>query len=306
MNDQVLPAAVRDAAAAGFAEVTEEFGERAGGAPTLAEFLEILGWAVPVGSDATDGTFPLPLPLTVKLAGNKRYRSPAESRVGDLDDALFVDTSDHTAALIDALRADQGSPVTPRQFAAAVLEVLRTGHLTFADVEADDIRDVTANVPAKRVAKPRIGDVLAIPAKQGGYHLAVVLARNSFGTALGLFGGVSATGRLTDDLRRSPRRFPVYTDDEQVKQGAWRVVGHDESLLSSFPASPEIYHKPGAWEGVGIDTGEFGVAESPGDGALRKIDADEAAAVGLTDGSYRQGHMSEHLAPWLDAGHGSA
>jgi hypothetical protein len=215
-----------------------------------------------------------------------------------LDDNLFVELSDHTAALIERMCAENGSPVTPERFASAVLDVLRTGRVTFADIEAGDIKELSANVPSKRIAKPRVGDVIAIPARRSGYHMAVVVARNRFGTALGLFNGTSAHGRLTEELHRSPRRFPVYTDDNQVKKGIWKVVGHDDTLLAPFPASPEIYHRPGAW--TGIDTGQFGAAESVGNDTLRMIDAEEAAAVGLTDGTYRQSELSIYLEKWLD------
>ena len=42
--------------------------------------------------------------------------------------------------------------------------------------------------------------MLAIPASDGGYHMAVVVAQNCFGCALGLFHGTSAQGRLDSGL----------------------------------------------------------------------------------------------------------
>jgi hypothetical protein len=300
MNDQIPSAAARDDAAESFAGIAAEFGEIFGTPATLAEFLEILGWAIPLDSDATDGSFLLPLEYTVRLRGHKRYRSSTASRVGELGDHLFVEACDHTTALIERMHAENGAQVTPQQFALAVLAVLRTGRVTFADVNVDDIRELSANVPSKRIAKPRVGDVIAIPARRGGYHMAVVVARNRFGTALGLFNGISAHGRLTGDLCRSPRRFPVYTGDDQVKKGVWKVVEHDESLLALFPANPEIYHRPGTWESVGIYTGQFGAAESAGNDPLRMIDDAEAVAVGLTDGTYRSAYTAIFLQKCLD------
>jgi hypothetical protein len=47
MNDQILSAAARDDAAKGLAEVADEFREIFGSPPTLAEFLEIPGCAIP-------------------------------------------------------------------------------------------------------------------------------------------------------------------------------------------------------------------------------------------------------------------
>jgi hypothetical protein len=78
-----LSAATRDAAAEGFAEVATEFRDILAGAPALAEFLEILGWAVPVNSEATDGTFTVPH-VTRQLNELER-RGPAR-RVVDPDD----------------------------------------------------------------------------------------------------------------------------------------------------------------------------------------------------------------------------
>ena len=69
-------------------------------------------------------------------------------------------------------------------------------------------------------------------------------------------------------------------------------------MLASFPANPEVYHKPNAWPGI-VDTGEFGAAET-GDGKMRFIDADEARDVGLVDGTYRQTYPAVYLQEVLD------
>jgi hypothetical protein len=296
VNDAALPAEAVDEAASGLAAVAAGFAEEVGGAPTLAEFLEILGWAIPARDDATDGTFPEPLRFKVGLAGNKRYGSDKASRVPELNDHLFEDARGYNTTLARRLNAASGAPVTPQQFASALLQVLRTGKIVPADVKGEDIRKITAEVPKKRAAKPKVGDVVGIPAKEG-YRLGVVLAQDRFGTALGLFDGTSAQGRLDAALRRSPRKHPVYTDDGQVKNGAWKVLDHDESLLSLFPAEPAIYHRPGAWPG--IDTGEHGAAETA-DGTLRMIGPDEAREVGLQDDSYRQAYAAAYLQKHLD------
>ena len=66
-----------------------------------------------------------------------------------------------------------------------------------------------------------------------------------------------------------------------------------------LPAEPEIYHKPGQWSDLGIDTGEFGAAET-GNGTIRLIGPDEAREVGLLDGTYRQVETAEVLQRRLD------
>lgn len=274
VNDAALPDDTIAEAATGLGEVAAEFADEMGGAPTLAEFLEILGWAVP------DSDLPSPLPLRATLKGNKRYSGSAPSRVVELNDNVFEEAR---SCLVPLFRLLDGS-VTPEGFASLVLRLLNSGRITMSDVDGADVRKIAAEGRQKRVTKADIGDVVAIPVADR-YRIGVVVAKNRFGTALGLFDGVSGTGRLTADLRAEPGPHPLYTEESLIKKGTWRIVGHDESLLDLFPAEPEIYHKPGAWPG--IDTGEFGAAE-PADGPLRLIDEAEAREVGLADGTYRQ------------------
>jgi hypothetical protein len=242
-----------------------EMADELGGPPTLAEFLEVLNWS------SSDGRF-------VATVSGKPYRSSSPSRVGDLGDAVFEDAREYLAGGPDAVLAD-----------------LRAGQVILADVEPGEIGGLTVETPKKRVARPKPGDVVAIPVS-GGYRPAVVLTRNRFGTALGLFRGVSPNGQV-GRLRGAPGRH-VYTDETLIKNGTWPVVDHDESLSGLFPADPPIYHKPGAWPG--IDTGEYGAAETA-EGSMTPLSASEAAAVGLTDGTYRQTMNSAFLQKQLDA-----
>jgi hypothetical protein len=290
VNDAPLAADMLGEVAPGFAEVAARFAAEIGDPPTLAEFLEVLGWAIPSNSDAVDGTFTRPLKLAATVKG-KRYRSDRPSRVPELNDGVFEDARDHVARLAERIHAAGGVPLAPQQFAAAVLQVLRTGRVGLADVGGDDVRKLVAEGGGKRAAKLTPGDVLAIPVP-GGHRLAVVITRNRFGTAIGLFEGVSRDGRPGADILRAPREHPVYTEESLVKNGTWKVVDHDENLLGLFSADPPIYHKPGAWPG--IDTGEFGAAET-GDGPLRMIDEAEAREVGLLDGGYRQTRPAAYL-----------
>jgi immunity protein 26 of polymorphic toxin system len=293
VNDVSLPAVALDEASSGLAEIAAEFAEELDGPLTLAEFLELLGWAAPSESEAIDGVFTQPFRFKVVLKGNKPYRNDVPSRVHDLDDHPFEEAREHNRVLVERMCAARDAPVTPQQFASAILQVLRTGRIILADVKPENIRKLSADVPKKRIAKPKPGDVLAIPAKNGAYRMAVVITRNKFGTALGLFQGTSAEGRLHAGLRRAPRKIPIYTSTDLIADGTWRIVGHDDSLLALFPSDPPIYHRANAWPGV--DTGEFGAAET-GDGTLRLIGPDEAREVGLQDGIYR--HPVHHAA-WL-------
>ena len=299
VNDVSLHAGALDEASSGLAEIAAEFAAALNGPLTLAEFLELLGWAVPSGSEAIDGMFPEPLRFKVVLRGNKPYRSDRASRVHDLDDHPFDAAGEHNRVLVERMCAAGGAPVTPQQFASAILQVLRTGHILLADVKPEDIRKLTADVPRKRIVKPRPGDVLAIPARNGGYHMAVVIiAQNRFGMALGLFRGISADGRLDAGLRRSPRKYPLYTGTNLIADGTWKITDHDDSLLAPFPSDPPIYHRPNVWPGI-VDTGEFGAAETA-DSTLRLIEPDEAREVGLQDGTYQQVILPEYLQKLLD------
>jgi hypothetical protein len=219
----------------------------------------------------------------VTLAGGRPYRSESPSRVPDLDDDVFAEAGEYAHGLGGAELAD------------FLLAELRGGRIILADVEPDEIGGLTVETPRKRVAKPKPGDVVAIPAAAGGYRPAVVLARNRFGTALGLFTGISPNGQV-GRLRSAPGQ-PVYTDESLIKDGTWPVVDHDESLLELFPADPPIYHRPNAWPG--IDTGEFGAAETA-DGTMTPISEDEAGELGLTDGTYRQTRHAAFLQTQLD------
>ncbi|MBB5958097.1 hypothetical protein FHS29_004705 [Saccharothrix tamanrassetensis] len=289
MTDAPLAADALDPFASGFADVAAEFADETGGPPTLGEFLEVLGWSVPTNSDAVDGTFTEPLRLTATVKG-KRYRPEGASRVAELNDHVFEDARSLNATLTERI-ASAGSPSTPQQYASAILRIIRTGRIAFADVDGTEVRRLVAE-RAKRNTRLSPGDILAIPVEPSGHRLAVVITRNRFGTAIGLFEGVSPDGRPSADVLKAPRRFPVYTEESQVKNGTWQVVGHDEGLLGRFPADPEVYHKPGAYPGV--DTGEHGAAETA-DGPLRMIDAEEAEAVGLAAGRYRQTYPAVFL-----------
>jgi hypothetical protein len=163
---------VLDEAGSGLAE----FANGLGGPPALAEFAELLGWAMPMNSDATDGTFTEPMKFKATLKGNKSYRSDAPSRIPELDDPLFEDARDHLGVLAERMRSAGGAAVTPPQLASAILQVLRSGRIILSDVELQDIRKLTADVPKRRIATPKPRDALAIPARNDGYHPAVVLA----------------------------------------------------------------------------------------------------------------------------------
>lgn len=274
-----------------FTEVVAEMADELGGPPSLAEFLEVLSWSVPVNSDAVD--LDQPLRFTATLAGRKPYRSDTPSRVGDLDDNVFEEAREQ----LNTLAKQESTPMDAKRLAAVLLEELRSGRVILSDIEPDEIRGLAIETPKKRAAKTKPGDVVAIPAAAGGYHTGVVLTKNRFGTALGLFAGLSPNGQV-GRLRDTPRGY-VYTEESLIKNGTWLVVDHDESLCALFPADPPIYHRPNGWPG--IDTGEHGAAETA-DGTLTPISEDKARELGITDGTYRSTKHAAFLQTQLDDG----
>jgi hypothetical protein len=277
--------------------VLDAFAEEQGGPPLLGEFLEILGSSVPAsGRFATEP--PFPLVFVAKVKGNRLYRSEPSERVAALNDHAFVEAAALLARLAEHAAAAADRAISPEELATGVLDVLRTGKLTFADVSGTNVISLTTRVP-KRVARPSTGDVVAIPAAPAGYHLAVVLADDQTGLALGLLRGVFPAPRVGHAERHRARHVPVYTGKHAIADGTWRVIGHHEELLALFPDPPELY-----WEAVtafGDRFGEHGGAGSQ-DGPKRLISRDEAEAVGLLDGTYQRTFVAEHLQRALDEG----
>lgn len=263
-----------------------EFSDTAGGRPSLKEFLELFQWS-------SEAIYSAPLEFEATLADGTVYSDPAESRVSEMGDSVFTDVADFLAGLSDE---EGGGPVSPNDLANILLEFVNSEAANLADVSGGDVSRLSI-AGAGRVARPKVGDILAVPA-DGAWYAVIVVARNRFGVALGIFGERFRSLDAVHPERSSACRFPVYSDDTEVVNGSWRVVGRDEGLLSAFPAEPEIYHLP-SLTFPGFDFGEFGAAESPS-GAVRLIDGTEASAVGISTGSYRQAFTGKFLQQSLD------
>ncbi|MFF6984292.1 hypothetical protein ACFZAV_43020 [Streptomyces sp. NPDC008343] len=262
--------------------ISAEFVNQTGKAPSLDELLSILGWA-------SFGIYPEPLKFAAKLKRNRRYKAPSSSLVGELGDSIFADAASFMAAMAEGVH---GHPLSPSELASSLAVTIGSSNIPLEDVAGDEITELTTHA-SKKISKPKIGDVLAVPASAGEYYLAAVVARNRFGTALGFLRGRFRVPRPVSEERIAVYRFPIYTDDRLVATGQWKVVGHDEKLLSLFPAEPEIYHSPDLqWPGV--DLGEFGAAEKA-TGEIRLIGLDEARQVGLLDGTYQQSYLGESV-----------
>ncbi|MGW2965271.1 hypothetical protein ACWDGI_43500 [Streptomyces sp. NPDC001220] len=263
------------------AAIVLDFSERVGRLPSLKEFLQLLEWS-------SDGVYSTPLVFKATLVDGTVYSGPEGSRVPELADSMFTDMADVLAGLSGE---GSGNPLPPSDLADALLLFINGEGVNFEDVASGGISHLSI-AATESVAKPGIGDILAIPA-DGGWYAGIVVARNRFGVALGIFRERFESLEAVNPRHSAVCKFPIYSDDVQVLNGVWKVVGRDESLLSPFPGEPEIYHSPiPAWPGC--DFGEFGAAENLA-GHIRLIGGDEARAVGLVDGSYRQSYTSDFL-----------
>ncbi|MEU5324128.1 hypothetical protein AB0G67_46525 [Streptomyces sp. NPDC021056] len=265
-------------------QILLEFSETAGGRPSLKEFLELFKWA-------SDAIYSAPLEFEVTLTDGSAYSGPAESRVPEIDDSLFTDVIDFLSGLPD----EGGGPASPN--------VLKDILLAFINSDAANLSDVHSGVSGLTitetggVARPEVGDILAVPV-DGSWYAMIVLARNRFGVAFGIFAESFHSLEAVLPERSSACKFPVYSDDAEVVNGSWKVIGHDDNLISAFPSEPEVYHSP-KFAFPGFDFGEFGAAESP-TGDIRLIDANEARAVGISTGNYSQSYTGEFLQQSLD------
>lgn len=296
MSEPVLVDETRHEAGRRFARLVDLVREEFVAPPTLAEVLYILSVSVPVDNDALDH-ISVPLRLRVKIRGNRRYSGSCGSRIGELNDVAFVEASDWLLFLAREIATAKGHRVLLAELVDGIRESIVESQISFGDVSASELSTLVAEVQRKVVAV-RCGDVVAISRRGGRYSIAVVVARNRFGTALGFLRGSFPYPRVGDPQHCQVESRPVYTDDQLIANGTWPVIDHNENLLLLFPKDPEIYHAPDLTL-PGVQVGRFGSAESSS-GDMRHISKDEAEQVGLLGGTYRQIYVSRQLQQSLD------
>jgi hypothetical protein len=310
MNDsQQSPAAL---AAQGLHEVAEEFTDAIGRKPSSNELFEILMWAIKSGPDGmladVNPANIIALKPQIKN-GAKRFESwtrsdDTEAAVADLNDATFVVASDFLRELTNIIKNRTGQPPTLDDLCRLLVEGLhQCDDDLLVDISPMDIVGIKAEVRKQGKISVKVGDIVAIPAKNGEYFIAIILAKNVFGLAYGLFEGTSNLRPVSIHSHPPVRRHPIYSGAEFIANGRWKIIGHDEELQSLFPAEPEIYHRkqaiPGAPE-LEAMIGPYGSGETAS-GRLRDLTKEEAEEVGLLSGEYEQIYLPGSLEKYLNA-----
>lgn len=263
-----------------------------GRAPSSVELLELIAWGVKVlPDDAISDLIPASvISLRPRFKRGVQAAEPEDSEVRELNDASWVAAADFVAGLVGR---EGAAPTAEELFARLVDAFASSESSALSDVSPSD---VVAVKPVLRKAKPRpkVGDLVAIPLPDGRFVPAVLVARNPFGEAFGIF---TIPGPLRVPSEATLDAFwpqPIYTDDEQVVVRRWPLIGHDEGLLDRFPRVPELFQEP---DGRG-ERGEHGLARSP-EGGTRTLSAEEARDAGMRRKHYRESYMSEELEKWL-------
>ncbi|BAL87819.1 hypothetical protein AMIS_25990 [Actinoplanes missouriensis 431] len=267
------------AAASAVLDVIDGMARRLERPPSAAEFAEVLSQSLPIEDDRIDVEFEAP---RLALRGKSGLLRGDVEDVYDLPDYLFDEASNLFEVLLDSVNKAAG--IAESDICESLTDLIRSIPGDRLTGYSSDMRFVMVGPPAKH--RPQIGDVVAVPVGAGAYRLAVLIAKNRFGVAFGFFRGRFAEPRMPRS-GEDVHPFPLYADDRSVRNGKWPLVGHSSRLVNLFPAEPEIYHK-------------VGLAENAA-GSTREISDEEAAQVKLSHPRFRQIHVSDYLADFLDS-----
>ncbi|HST50362.1 MAG TPA: Imm26 family immunity protein [Pyrinomonadaceae bacterium] len=291
-------------AAAGLREISESFSDEIGRRPSSEELCEILTWAVRVrGEESFADAHPLEVeslqPQLKKGAVRPGANGKDDSAVADLNDSSFVIAGTLIDDVVGAVKKQTGRAPTVSRLCEILVEGLHLcdGEELLSDVAPAEVRGIKAVVRKQTRASAKVGDIVAIPAKNGEFFIAVVLTKNQFGVAYGLFRGTSRIKPISIRSHPPALRHAIYSGDLAMAGGRWKVIGHDKDLLSLFPARPEIYH---AQDPDDPELGRYGAGETV-EGELRKLSKDEAEELGLLSGEYRQVRLPDGLEDYLNS-----
>lgn len=289
-------------------DISRIFAGEIGRRPSSHELLEILGWAlISLPESALEDFNPRQIAsLRPQVKKNAKPFQPwastttGNSEVGSLNDSIFVVANDFLLDLTHAIKADTGNPPTLNGLAALLTEGLHDSKDTLLiDLAPSDIQGIKIETLGKQKISVNVGDIVAIPALDGKYFIALVLSKDAFGLAFGLFQGSHQARPLSINAHPPTMKYPIHSDDRLIVKKQWRIVGHNADLCVLFPAEPEIYHYPRTGKGY-EKIGPYGSGETAS-GKLRDLTHEEAEEIGLLNESYRPFYMSEHLGKFLNS-----
>lgn len=288
MSERALPGIAAD----GMGKIAQVFADAVDRRPTVAEFLALMVASLQESAEdrLSDISGARVRRLVPEFAPGTERRSPEEKFApDDLTDAAYTVTADVIAGIVGRFEAATARRPTLQEFCELLARAFPLcPDDTFRDVGGAAVTDIRAELskPGK-APRPKVGDLVAIPGSDGRLYVAVVIiARNSFGTAYGFFRDPVPAAAISLERHPPLLPYPIYSGDHSIKSGRWKIVGHDQKLLSLFPADPEIFHKPGRTP--------FGSGETAS-GKLRSLTEEEARTIGILDGRYRQGYTCDYL-----------
>lgn len=308
-GEEIVPVAV-----SGLADIAFAFHGDLERAPTIDEMCSLITTGLRSASadlldDVQSDAVPDIHPRLIAGARRRRVEDLLDASIDDLNDNTFVTANDVLTDLSERLQRTGGRMPTLAELCGVLARAVQMSDDTLLlDIKPQQLAAFETEVRVPRKARPKVGDIVAIPARNGDSFAAIVLARNTFGTALGLFDGTVDASKITADAHPTPRSRHIYTDDAAIASGRWPIVGHDDALRKLFPEEPEIYHKPRPNEpkrrGV-PEIGPYGSAETA-DGTLRNLSQSEAEALGLLepgfDYSFSPSAVEQHLNEGLEEG----
>jgi hypothetical protein len=287
--------------------ISEAFTDETRRRPSSLALFEVLTWGLQsCRDDALLEVHPANIiKLEPKLKrGTKRSNigsslEARESAVLDLNDNIFVIATEFISDLVNIIKTDTGqSPALDELCEALVKELHRCEDDLLVDIAPAHIVGIQAKLRKQGKIVSKIGDIVAIPAKDGEYFIGCVLAKNTFGTAYGFFEGTSQSKPVSAASHSPAKRYPIYSGDDFIASGRWKIMGHDANLLTLFPAEPEIYHRENIISD-GPEIGPYGAGETAS-GRLRQLTKEEAEELGLLSGAYSQVYLAEEMEKHLN------
>lgn len=230
----------------------------------------------------------------------------------DLDDHCFVLAGDYLTDLCRQVEKEAGRKPSIEELCELLTWGLRSCSLDIlADVNPCNVLALKPKLLRKGKITVKPGDLVAIPARGGGYYFTVFITQEwADGPAFGIIKGKYTLKPPSEDWQPDTLQPPVYSDNRLIASGRWRVIGNYPHLLKLFPEHPEIYypHKAAALvcstgKGAIIRPGEvgpYGSAVTPGGRGVRHVSKEEAEALGLLSGEYHQGLLAEEFEEFLE------